>query len=224
MFKKGLVSYKRDLDEDEEYASSAPQEESLPISAQEKDVKATIKPGSSSEEPIRNETEEESRPQATAISSTVIAASDSTSVLETPSNSTTNVKKRRKTDYSQWTTVPRPASVHNPDVERFIAWAQSGKSINSNLRNSKEFHNPGILTELVKMCGVKERGTNIPPEKRGLSFAPSDYHDALIAAQEAQLMARLSQQQPGKRTHIDFVKRPNPNSYQGAPDAKRFKR
>jgi hypothetical protein len=112
-----------------------------------------------------------------------------------------------KFDYSKWRSTPRPSGTHNPDIARFIAWSESGKSINKNLRSSKDFHNPSLLKNLVEMCGIQQRGSNIPEEKRGLSFPASDEHQALIDAQEALLKERATAQQPGKRTHIDFVKR-----------------
>ena len=218
------MSYRRDLDDDDDSCSNAPQEASSSIIASKSEVTITEALDTSANNSIITQEEQKKAIEAVATSSSSVSASDSTDESTKAIDSAKNRKARRKTDYSKWTTVARPPSAQNPDVERFIAWAQSGKSINANLRNSKEFHNPSILTELVNMCGVKEKGTNIPHEKRGLSFAPSDHHEALIAAQEAQLLARLAQQQPGKRTHIDFVKRSNPNSHQGAPDAKRFKR
>lgn len=111
------------------------------------------------------------------------------------------------------------------DLTRYLAWMESGQSINANLRNSKEFHNPSILTGLINICGIKETGSNIPVNKEALSFAPSDSYTLLLAAQDQQSMARSAAQQPGKRNHIEFVKRPNTaQPYGGAPDAKRFKR
>jgi len=225
------VSYRRDYEEeDEEQASTSPQASSSAPSISEMDVKVSMTALERENSPIQVETEAKEPQEVVSISSSPSESVSSsfetgTEPLEsTDGNTTKTRRKRRKTDYSTWTSTPRPASVHNPDVERFIAWAASGKSINANLRSSKDFHNPSILTGLVDMCGVKERGTNIALEKRGLTFSPADRYDALIAAQEAQLVAKLAQQQPGKRTHIDFVKRPSTSGYQGAPEAKRFKR
>lgn len=144
---------------------------------------------------------------------------------DSPTKPIQQYHKRQKIDYSRWTAVPRPPPETNADIERFIAWMQSGKSINTNLRQSKEFHNPSILIGLVEMCGIQEKGSNIPKEKSGrLSFLPSDHHHALIKAQEQRLAERVAYQQSGRRTHIDFVKRPAADASADAPSAKRFKR
>ena len=106
------------------------------------------------------------------------------------------------------------------DLSRFVQWMESGQSINANLRKSREFHNPSLLTGLINMCGIKEKGSNIPIEKSGLTFLPSDHYSAIVASQEAKVALRSIAQQPGKRNHIDFVKRDNFEQ----PDPKRSKR
>lgn len=106
------------------------------------------------------------------------------------------------------------------DLSRLIQWTESGHSINTNLRESKEFHNPSLLTGLINMVGIKEKGSNIAADKKGLSFLPSDHSSAILAAQTTKSNARSAHQLSGKRTHIDFVKR-EPYSQ---PDPKRSKR
>lgn len=106
------------------------------------------------------------------------------------------------------------------DLTRYVQWMESGNSINTNLRASKEFHNPSLLTGLIRMVGIDEKGSNIPTNKKGLTFLPSDNHKALLAAQTAKSNARSAHQLSGKRTHIEFVKR-EPYTQ---PDPKRYKR
>lgn len=225
--KKGLVSYRRNDDEDESDTPSSTLVSKPAIASSSQSTNSTSQPDKGNEQPSRPETAdtrrqmtEKGQSSAPILIEAPVGSKQVQEVFDVDGKSI----KRKKIDYSSWNPTPRQVEA-NEGIARFVAWSSSGQSINANLRNSKEFHNPSLLTSLVEMCGIDEHGTNIPVEKRGLRFAVSDRHTALIAAQDAQIAARSAAQQPGKRTHIDFVSRRSPHEpYQGAPDAKRFKR
>lgn len=86
-------------------------------------------------------------------------------------------------DFARW--GPPPPS-YPPDaalfakVVKFHEHKRAGKSINRNLRRSKEFKNPDILTKLVELVGISEIGTNYPPSLWDpFAYQPTDYFKEL---------------------------------------------
>lgn len=215
------MSYRRSDDEDED-SSVPPPSVVVPCIQSETSLLVPSVPEVEVVEEVLGNKQQPIQIEPTKITpSETSTTSDDVDSVRRESEPVSSIPRR---DYSRWTTQPRPASVKNEGLERLIAWSQSGNSINTNLRGTREFRNPSMLSSLVNMCGIREKGSNIPKEKSGLSFLPSDEYSALINAQEAHLAARVAYQQPGKRTAIEFVKRPSENPQNGAPQAKRYQR
>ncbi|KAJ1470832.1 hypothetical protein T484DRAFT_1846298 [Baffinella frigidus] len=61
------------------------------------------------------------------------------------------------------------------NVQRFTDARSKGKRVNADLYDKKEFHNPGVLEELVNKYNIKETGSNYPKEL----FDPAVYADRL---------------------------------------------
>lgn len=66
-------------------------------------------------------------------------------------------------------------------VQKFLALkVEEGKSVNEQMRNSRQSKNPDILEKLVEHFGIKEIDSNYPkPLFDPFSFQPSDFYDQI---------------------------------------------
>ncbi|XP_049848552.1 SAP30-binding protein-like [Schistocerca gregaria] len=101
---------------------------------------------------------------------------------------------------------PRAAQVDQ--ILKLLEWTKKNqKSINSYLRDTKEFYNPYLLTGMIKLCNINEFGTNYPkhlcnPDQ----LLECDYYENIVKMQEERERMRASNQKPGRRSAIDFVR------------------
>lgn len=82
---------------------------------------------------------------------------------------------------------------------------QLGQSLTQNLVNLKSFRNPNIFTKLIEVFGIREYGSNFPPES-GVdlySLPKESFYDELWKAQKAWNEQR--ERDRAKRTEISFV-------------------
>lgn len=82
---------------------------------------------------------------------------------------------------------------------------QLGQSLTQNLVNLKSFRNPNIFTKLIEVFGIREYGSNFPPES-GVdlySLPKESFYDELWRAQKAWNEQR--ERDRAKRTEISFV-------------------
>lgn len=85
------------------------------------------------------------------------------------------------------------------NVAKLYASLKTGQNINSDLRDKKEFHNPGILERLVSEFKIKESGTNYNAEIFSPDYPRDLYFDALN-----QQAARRDALNRATRTSIGF--------------------
>mmetsp|Transcript_66380 Transcript_66380/g.157303 ORF Transcript_66380/g.157303 Transcript_66380/m.157303 type:complete len:366 (-) Transcript_66380:19-1116(-) len=105
---------------------------------------------------------------------------------------------------------PEPSGEIDPrmmvNVQRFTDARSKGKRVNADLYDKKEFHNPGVLEELVNKYNIKETGSNYPKEL----FDPAVYADRLPQLfydnlrRQQDTDARKREDAKAGRTAIDF--------------------
>jgi hypothetical protein len=119
------------------------------------------------------------------------------------------LRPSKTADFANWGPPPPSHPPSAPLLEKVLKFHEhkrAGKSINRNLRRSKEFKNPDILTKLVELVGISEIGTNYPPcHWNPFAYQPTDFFKELDKAQQAFVAQKLNPSEKQKRTHIDFV-------------------
>ena len=84
-------------------------------------------------------------------------------------------------------------------VEQLLAERKKGTNLNDQLRDKKEFHNPGILERLVSEFKIMESGTNYSPDLFNPEYPKELYYDSLAKqAHQRDAMSRAT------RTSIGF--------------------
>jgi len=84
-------------------------------------------------------------------------------------------------------------------VAKLLAERKKGTNVNEQLRDKKEFHNPGILERLVKEFKIIESGTNYAPDLFSPVYDSDMYFDSLLRqAERRDALARAT------RTSISF--------------------